>query len=107
MAMLVEFSAWPMGKGESVSEYVAESLEIIDRSGIPYQLNPMSTVLEGEWDEIMPVVRECFDRMSRESDRIHCTFKIDWRRGETGRLSSKVEKVEQRLGKKLHTCIHE
>ncbi len=101
MSMLLEFSMSPLGQGESVGAYVARSLEIIDRSGVPYRLNPMGTVLEGEWDEVMPVVRECLERMSQECDRVTCTIKFDWRRGAEGRLTSKVASVEQRLGRQL------
>jgi uncharacterized protein (TIGR00106 family) len=101
MAMLLEFSMSPLGKGESVGEYVTRSLEIIDASGVPYRLNPMGTVLEGEWDEVIGVVKQCLDRMAQDSDRVTCTVKFDWRRGATGRLDSKVASVEQRLGRKL------
>ncbi|MBI4580269.1 MAG: MTH1187 family thiamine-binding protein [Planctomycetes bacterium] len=101
MAMLLEFSMSPLGKGESVGEHVAGSLDVIDRSGVPYRLNPMGTVLEGEWDEVMNVVRECLERMSQQCDRVTCTMKFDWRRGATGRLTAKVDSVEQLLGRKL------
>ena len=62
--VLLEFSMTPLDKGESVSQYVSRSLEIIDTSGVDYRLNPMGTVLEGEWDEVMGVVRQCFEKMS-------------------------------------------
>jgi len=101
MSMLLEFSMSPLGKGESVGEYVAGSLEVIDRSGVPYRLNPMGTVLEGEWDEVMNVVRECLERMTQQCDRVTCTMKFDWRRGATGRLTAKVDSLEQRLGREL------
>ncbi|MDM8006453.1 MAG: MTH1187 family thiamine-binding protein [Phycisphaerae bacterium] len=101
MAMLLEFSMSPLGKGESVSEYVARSLDVIDRSGVPYQLNAMGTVLEGEWDQVVGVVGQCMERMSQDCDRITCTIKFDWRKGATGRLQSKIDSVEKRLGRKL------
>lgn len=101
MAMLLEFSMSPLGKGESVSEYVAGSLDVIDRSGVPYRLNPMGTVLEGEWDEVMRVVKDCFEQMSRNCDRVTCSMKFDWRRDATGRLAAKVESVERKLGRPL------
>jgi uncharacterized protein (TIGR00106 family) len=101
MAMLLEFSMSPLGKGESVSEYVSRSLDIIDRSGIPYQLNAMGTVLEGEWNEVIGVVGECLERMSTDCDRVSCSIKFDWRRNATGRLQSKIDKLEVRLGRKL------
>ena len=101
MAMLLEFSMAPLSKGESVSEYVARSLDVIDRSGVPYQLNAMGTVLEGEWDQVIGVVGQCLERMSQDCDRITCTIKFDWRKGATGRLQSKIDSVEKRLGRKL------
>lgn len=101
MAMLLEFSMSPLGKGESVGEHVARSLEIIDGSGVPYRLNPMGTVLEGEWDQVIGVVGKCLEQMSRDCNRVTCTIKFDWRRGATGRLTGKVSSVEQRLGKPL------
>ena len=67
MSVLLEFSMSPLDKGPSVGEQVAKSLDIVDRSGLPYRLNPMGTVIEGEWDECMRVVGECFDAMSRDS----------------------------------------
>jgi len=102
MAMLLEFSMSPLGKGESVGEYVAGSLDIIDRSGVPYRLNPMGTVLEGEWDEVMEVVRRCLEQMSRNCDRVTCSMKFDWRKGAGGRLTAKVQSVEKRLGRRLN-----
>ncbi|HET9313759.1 MAG TPA: MTH1187 family thiamine-binding protein, partial [Nitrospira sp.] len=58
--VLLEFSMSPLGKGESVSKYVSRSLDIIDKSGVPYQLTPMGTILEGEWEDVMGVVTACF-----------------------------------------------
>ena len=101
MAMLLEFSMSPLGAGESVSRYVSRSLDLIDRSGLLYRLNPMGTVLEGEWDEVIGVVGQCLDRMSDDCGRVTCTIKLDWRRGATGRLDSKVASVEKQLGRKL------
>ena len=101
MALLLEFSMSPFDKGESLSQYVARSLEIIDRSGLPYRLNPMGTVLEGEWEECLEVVRQCYQRMSEDCNRISCSIKIDYRKGRTGRLESKIAKVEQIVGKEL------
>jgi len=99
--LLAEFSMSPLDKGVSLSEFVARSLDIIDRSGLPYRLGPMGTCLEGEWDQVMTVVRDCFERMSQDCERITVSFKGDWRRGRSGRLEAKIEAVEQRLGRQL------
>ncbi len=101
--ILLEFSMSPLGKGESVGKYVARSLEIIDRSGVQYRLNPMGTVLEGDWDQVFGVVKRCYERMRRDCKRISCTIKVDYRKGHTGRLSGKVASVEKQLKRKLKT----
>lgn len=99
--VLLEFSMTPLGKGESVGKYVSRSLDIIDKSGLDYRLNPMGTVLEGEWDEVFDVVRRCFLRMKQDCNRISCVIKVDYRKGHAGRLNSKTASVEKRLGRKL------
>ena len=101
--VLLEFSMSPLGKGESVGKYVARSLAIVDKSGVDYRLNPMGTVLEGEWDDVFGVVKRCFERMRKDCNRISCSIKVDYRKGARGRLSAKVASVEKRLGRRLKT----
>jgi len=97
--VLLEFSMYPLDQGESLSSYVAGSLDIIDKSGLDYQCHAMGTILEGEYDEVMEVVRRCFERMAEDCNRIECLIKIDYRRGHTGRLRAKVAGVEAKLGR--------
>jgi uncharacterized protein (TIGR00106 family) len=101
--VLLEFSMSPLGKGESVGRYVARSLDIIDKSGVAYRLNPMGTVLEGEWNDVFQVVRKCYERMKRDCNRVSCTIKVDYRKGHKGRLDSKVASVEKRLKRKMES----
>jgi uncharacterized protein (TIGR00106 family) len=101
--VLLDFSMSPISKGESVSAYVARSLDIIDRSGLPYQLTPMGTIIEGEWAEVMAVVTACFEAMRKDCDRVSTSIRVDYRAGTGGRLKAKVESVEQKLGRKLST----
>lgn len=101
MSALLEFSMTPLDKGASVGKYVARSLDIIDKSGLPYRLNPMGTVIEGEWDEVIGVVKECLERMAEDCERISTTIKVDYRKGIGGRIDSKIETVQKRLGRKL------
>lgn len=101
--VLLEFSMSPLGKGESVGRYVARSLEIVDKSGVDYRLNPMGTVLEGDWDDVFEVVKQCFERMRKDCNRISCSIKVDYRKGAQGRLRAKVASVEKRLGRTLRT----
>jgi uncharacterized protein (TIGR00106 family) len=97
--VLLEFSMSPLDKGESVGKYVSRSLGIIDESGVDYRLNPMGTVLEGEWDDVMAVVKKCYETMSADCQRITCSIKIDYRKGRQGRLDSKIASIEKHLGK--------
>ena len=99
--MLLEFSMAPLEKGASVGEYVARSLKIVDESGLDYRLHAMGTIVEGEIDDVLGVLKKCFDAMAADCERITCTAKLDYRRGHSGRLESKVKSVEEKLGRKL------
>ena len=99
--LLAEVSIWPMDKGESVGPYVARALDVIDRSGLAYKLGPLGTCIEGEWAEVMAVIQKCYEVLATDCHRIACTVKMDWRKGQSGRLESKVSSVEKKLGRKL------
>ena len=101
--VLREFAMAPRGHEQSLSADVARIVDIIDRSGLPYQLTPMGTILEGEWAEVMAVVTACFDALRADCDRVSVQVRVDYRKGPAGRLRSKVETVERRLGRKLST----
>lgn len=101
--VLLEFSMAPLEKGASVGEYVSRSLKIIEESGLDYRLHAMGTIVEGQLEEVLAVLKKCFDTMSADCDRITCTAKLDFRRGHAGRLEAKVASVEQQLGHKLKT----
>ena len=99
--VLLEFSMYPLGRGESVSRYVARSLEIIEASGLDYRCHAMGTVIEGEYEQVMAVVQKCFERMSEDCDRVECSIKFDFRRGRSGALEGKVASLEEKLGRPL------
>lgn len=101
--VLLEFSISPMNKGESVSPYVARSLEIVEASGLDYRLHAMGTIIEGELEQVLAVMQQCFQAIAADCDRVSCTAKLDYRKGHRGRLESKVASVEQKLGRKLKT----
>ena len=100
--MLLEFSISPMDKGESVSRYVARSLDVIDKSGLEYQLHAMGTIVEGEIDQVLAVLKDCLAAMASDCDRITCTAKLDYRKGHVGRLVAKPTSVETHLGRQLN-----
>jgi len=100
--VLLEFSMAPVGLGKSVSEHVARVVDVIDKSGLPYQLTPMGTIVEGEWAQCLALVTASFETLATECPRIGVQIKIDYRAGPGGRLTSKTARVEQRLGRKLN-----
>lgn len=97
--VLLEMSITPLGSGESVSRYVAECVDLVDRSGLDYELHAMGTIVEGELDQVLDLLRRCIEQTAQHSDRVTCAAKIDYRRGRTGRLKSKVSSVEEKLGR--------
>ena len=101
--MVVNFTVVPIGKDSSLSAKVAEVLKIISDSGISYKLHSMWTILEGEWDEIMRLIKKCHKKILKDSDRVLTTITIDDRKGRTDRIAGKVKSVEEKLGKKLKT----
>ncbi len=103
MSTMLEFSVVPMGKGISISPVIAQVMKIVTESGVSYKINPMGTVLEGEWDTVMGVVKQCHDAVMREAERVITKISIDDRKGIEQRLEKKVTSVEKKLGIKLHT----
>lgn len=97
--MLVQFSIVPVGTGESISEHVAEVIRIVDESGLPYRTNPMGTVVEGEWNEVMDLIARCHRRALERSPRVLTSISIDDRPGKPDRITGKIESVEKRLGR--------
>lgn len=99
--MLIEFSIVPIGSGSSIGDRLAEVLKIVDESGLPYKVNPMGTVVEGEWDELFRLVKKCHETLSKKEERVLTTITVDDRKGKPNRLEEKVKSVEKRLGKQL------
>jgi len=100
---IAEFSITPIGKGSSVGTYVARCLDIVDRSGVPYRLNAMGTVVEGELGVVFKLIARCHKAVAEDCERVSTIVKIDDRKGTSGQLDAKVKDVERRLGRKLRT----
>ncbi len=101
MSVLIEFSIVPMGTGVSVSPAVAKVLKIIAESGVSYKANPMGTVLEGDWDTVMGIIRKCHAEVMKDAERAITSITIDDRKGKDARMEKKLESVEHKLGVKL------
>jgi uncharacterized protein (TIGR00106 family) len=95
--MLVAFSVTPLGVGEEVGELVAEAVRVVRASGLPNRTDAMFTTIEGEWDEVMAVVKAATDAVAARAPRVSLVVKADLRPGVTGALDSKVESVERHL----------
>ena len=99
--MLVEFSIVPIGTGSSIGDQLAEVLKIVDTSGLPYKVNPMGTVVEGEWNDVMGLVKKCHATVMKTGERAVTTISIDDRKNKPNRIDEKVKSVEKRIGKQL------
>jgi uncharacterized protein (TIGR00106 family) len=97
--MLVAFSISPTGTSDdgSVAEAVAAAVRVVRESGLPNETNAMFTNIEGEWDEVMAVVKRAVDAVAAVSPRVGLVLKADIRPGYDGQLTAKVERIEQVL----------
>ncbi|MGH3897989.1 MAG: MTH1187 family thiamine-binding protein [Pseudonocardiaceae bacterium] len=96
--MIVAFSVAPAGgESGSVSAAVAEAVRVVRDSGLPYELNAMFTLVEGEWDEVMDVVRRAVEAAGAGATRTSLVLKADIRPGHTNQLHAKVARVQEYL----------
>jgi uncharacterized protein (TIGR00106 family) len=95
---LMEFTLIPLDKGASFSKYVSGTLEVVKKSGLDYRLNPMGTVVEGEWDDLLGLLTSCVRQLEKVSDRISLSVKFDIRKGVTGALDGKLKSVQEKSG---------
>ena len=95
--MLVAFSVTPLGVSDSVAEYVADAVRVVRDSGLPNQTDAMFTTIEGEWDEVMAVVKAAVDAVAARAPRVSVTLKADIRPGVTGALQAKLVALESYL----------
>ncbi|MGH2760617.1 MAG: MTH1187 family thiamine-binding protein [Actinomycetota bacterium] len=96
--MLVAFSVTPIGTGEeSVADEVAEAVRVVRSSALPNRTGAMFTEIEGEWDDVMDVVKRAVDAVLQRAGRVSLVLKADIRPGATNQLDEKVRAVEERL----------
>jgi uncharacterized protein (TIGR00106 family) len=96
--MLIAFSVTPLGVGEGVGEVVAEAVRVVRASGLPNRTDAMFTTIEGDWDEVMAVVKDAVDAVAERAPRVSLVLKADIRPGITDGLTTKVETIERHLG---------
>jgi uncharacterized protein (TIGR00106 family) len=95
--MIVAFSVTPLGVGEGVSGVVARAVQVVRSSGLPNHTDAMFTTIEGEWDEVMEVVKRAVEAVAEVAPRVSLVLKADVRPSVSDGLTSKVESLEQKL----------
>jgi uncharacterized protein (TIGR00106 family) len=96
--LIVAFSVSPMGGDDSVGQAVAEAVRVVRASGLPNETNAMFTNIEGEWDEVMAVVKQAVNAVAAVSPRVSLVLKADIRPGYTDQLTAKVARIDDALG---------
>ena len=99
--MLAELSIIPLGGDTHMSDELAEVLKLVDAYGLPYQLTPSGTCIEGEWNEVMELIRQCHSRVREKSPHVITMIKIEDEEGAHDKLSRNVISVEQKAGRTL------
>jgi len=95
--MLCAVSITPLGAGDSVGDVVAKAVRVIRESGLPNETNAMFTLIEGDWDEVMAVVKRCVEMVAERVPRVSVVVKLDYRPGAEDMLHSKVASIEAHL----------
>ncbi|MDP4200527.1 MAG: MTH1187 family thiamine-binding protein [Bacteroidota bacterium] len=97
--MLVDYTLVPLGSGTHLSSHISKIVDIIDASGLPYRLTPSGTCIEGEWDDIMNVLRDCQDEARKRSSHIMSFIQIEDEVGEHSKLTRNIASIEESLGR--------
>ena len=95
--MIAAFSVTPIGAGDSVGAAVSSAVRLVRESGLPNETNAMFTNVEGNWDDVMGLIRACVGKVAEQAPRVSVVVKIDYRPGVTGALSRKTESLEEHL----------
>ncbi|HEX4812524.1 MAG TPA: MTH1187 family thiamine-binding protein [Nonomuraea sp.] len=95
--MIVAFSITPLGVGEGVAEPVARAVKVVRDSGLPHRTDAMFTTVEGEWDEVMDVVRRAVEAVAEVAPRVSLVLKADLRPGVTDAMTTKLQSLERHL----------
>ena len=101
--MLFGITLYPIGTDDSIARPVADFIDDLEVADLPHQVTAMETVVEGEWDQVMPVVRANYQRLLLKHDRVFLEIRVDEHRGVEGRLREAVEEVDRELG---HEAAH-
>ncbi|MCB1754412.1 MAG: MTH1187 family thiamine-binding protein [Gammaproteobacteria bacterium] len=97
MHAIVGFTLVPVGSGVSVSPYIAALERVLEKSGLTFELNANSTNIEGEWDRVFAVLRQCHEVVHGEgAPRIHTTIQVGTRTDKEQTMADKLKSVIKR-----------
>ena len=100
MSVLVNFAMFPTDAGSSKSKPVSKVIEFIKNSGVKYQLGAMGTTIETEtMTEALNIINKAYEVLEKDHDRVYTSITMDARKGEVGRMQSKIESIESKIGK--------
>ena len=102
--MLAELEVVPIGtQSPSLSPILAKVATLIDQSGLDYRVGPMGTVVEGDWDRIMALAKQCHQAVLQSAERVMTTIRLDDRKDKpaAGRIVQKVQSLEAKVGRPL------
>jgi uncharacterized protein (TIGR00106 family) len=99
--MLAELSIIPLGRGTHISQDLGQILKTIDESGIRYRLTPSGTCIEGDWDEVMALVKRCHEQARNASAHVMTTVRIEDELGDDDKLNNNIDSVEREAGRRL------
>ena len=100
--MLFNLTMFPTGGHKSsASADVARVIDLIDKSGLPYKLGPMSTAIEGDWDKVMSLINKARRMLRRNHDRVYIQITVDDRKGAKRRIIGKVASIEKHLKREV------
>ena len=103
--MLVELSINPLGRGTHLSKDLGEILKIIDDSKLPYCLTPSGTCIEGDWEEVLRLVKRCHQQARALSSHVMTTLRIEDEEGATDKLNENIAAVERAAGRSLKNVV--
>lgn len=100
--MLAELTITPMCETEDTADWLSNAIDIIDESGLDYQVTAMGTLIESnDWKALMDVIRQCHNTILSNCARVQTDIKIDEHKGHTHMLEKRISEMEHLTGKEL------
>jgi len=97
--MVMELTIIPLGRGPSISGDIADLVRVIEDSSLDYRMTAFGTLIEGSWDQLTALARECHFEVRKKTDRVLTLIRIDDYGERTGEIEGGVNRIEQKLGR--------